>query len=278
MRHIEEDKILQNLKELNIYGFTKVEGVLEQFEIDKLKCIIEEYYTEFNKDNQQAYGGTPKRDVNDKILYNLQNKDKYFVDILSCPIVERIAKDKLNDKFYRLLPDSEPNYTLLYYNARSSGDSLDLHIDSNIPYVGHNTTVMQFAFVLEDSDEMNGCTVVVPGSHQSGEYSDRDLKNQLPIIAKAGDFICWDSRLWHGTLPNKSNRSRWAIIATLGRWWIKPSMDITRNLPEKIYSELTDKQKLLLGYCSIPPKNEFERTNTKCGYDFIKPTVSDYYD
>jgi ectoine hydroxylase-related dioxygenase (phytanoyl-CoA dioxygenase family) len=136
---------------------------------------------------------------------------------------------------------------------------------------------MQFAFVLEDTDEMNGCTVVIPGSHQSGEYTDRDMKKRLPVTAKAGDLICWDSRLWHGTLPNKSNRSRWVLMATLGMWWIKPSMDITRNLPEKIYSGLTNRQKVLLGYCSIPPINEFERTNTKCGHDFIKPTVSDYY-
>ena len=223
------------------------------------------------------YDGKPKRDIDDKILYNLQNKDKFFVDILGCPVIEKIAISKLNDKYYRFLPDSKPNYTLLYFNARSSGKELDLHIDSNIPFIGPYTSVMQFAIMLEDSDENNGCTVVVPGSHQSGEYSNRNLDNKISVTAKAGDIVCWDSRLWHGTLPNKSKKSRWAIIATLGRWWIKPSMDIPRGLPEHIYTELTNKQKVLLGYCAIPPKNEFERINTKCGYDFIKPSVKDYF-
>jgi len=277
MKSITNINLLKSLKELKVYGFTKIEQVLEDSEVNKLKLLVEKEYSILNKSIKRSYSGTPDRDLSDKILYNLQNKNKYFVDILSCPIIEEIAKDKLNDKFYRFIPESDPNYTLLYYNARSSGEALDLHIDSNIPFIGPHTTVMQFVFMLEDSDEENGCTVVVPGSHQSGEYSDRDLKNKHPIIAKAGDLICWDSRLWHGTLPNKSNTSRWAIIATLGRWWIKPSMDIPRKLPEHIYSELTNKQKVLLGYCSIPPLHELERANTKCGYDFLKSSVRDYY-
>ena len=43
---------------------------------------------------------------------------------------------KLNDKYYRFLPDSVPNYILGGYNGRSSGDKLDLHIDSFMPYTG----------------------------------------------------------------------------------------------------------------------------------------------
>ena len=174
MRNIEEYRILKCLNDLNVYGYTKVEGVLDNLEVEKLKSIVEKHYKITNKIKKNKYRGVPQRDKQDKILYNLQNKDKYFIDILGCPLVERIAKEKLNDKYYRFLPESENNYTLLYYNARSSGDMLDLHIDSFIPFIGPNLSVMQFVFVLEDMDEMNGCTVVVPKSHQSGEYSNRE--------------------------------------------------------------------------------------------------------
>ena len=40
----------------------------------------------------------------------------------------------------------------------------------------------------------------------------------------------WDSRLWHGTHKNLSNKSRWSIIATMGMWWVMPSMDIIRSI------------------------------------------------
>ena len=135
---------------------------------------------------------------------------------------------------------------------------------------------MQWLFVLDKFDEQNGCSVLVPGSHQSGRYTDRNLENLTPVIANPGDVIMWDSRLWHGSMENISKKSRWALIATLGMWFLKPSMDIVKSMPQSIYKELTDEQKVLMGFCSIPPKNEFERNNTKTGFESLKKNVSDY--
>ena len=196
--------------------------------------------------------------------------------MLVSPVVTAIASAKLNDPHYRFLPDSVPNYVLQYYNARSSGQKLDLHIDSHIPFIGEFTNMMQFVFLLQDSDTENGCTVVVPGSHKSGTFTDRDLKNVQPLTGKAGDLIFWDSRLWHGTLENITGRSRWALIATIGMWWVKPSMDIVRSMNDDIYRQCTDQQKQLLGFCAVPPTDPLQRNNTKCGYDFLKPSVKDY--
>ena len=76
--------------------------------------------------------------------------------------------------------------------------------------------------------------------------------------------------------PYLSNKSRWSIIATMGMWWVMPSMDIIRSIDNNIYKSCSNMQKQLLGFCSIPPINEFERNNTKCGYDFLKKNISDY--
>ena len=98
-----------------------------------------------------------------------------------------------------------------------------------------------------------------------------------PIIANAGDVIVWDSRLWHGSKKNIVKSSRWSLIATLGMWFLKPSMDIPKSIPQEIYKQLTDEQKSVMGCCSIPPINEFDRNNTKCGYDYLKDNVKDYF-
>jgi hypothetical protein len=59
-------------------------------------------------------------------------------------------------------------------------------------------------------------------------------------------------------------------------WWVKPSMDIIRGLKDDIYQKCTDQQKQLLGFCSIPPINPLERTNTKTGYDLLKKNINEY--
>lgn len=245
---------------------------------DLIAELLKKINHEYSQTSHREILGVPDRDVDDKVLYNLQSLDKKFIDILCFEPVVEIAKNFLNDPYYRHLESDLPNFTLNYFNARSSGAKLDLHIDSGAPFKGEYPTAMQFVFLLEDSNENNGCTVIVPQSHQSGKYSDRslDLSDQVKLEGKSGDLIIWDSRTWHGALENTSGLSRWAIIATLTRWWIKPAMDIVRTIDEEMYARCSDHQKQLLGFCSIPPTNPFERVNTKCGYEFLRPKLADY--
>jgi hypothetical protein len=267
---------MQILKQLDAYGYAKLSSFLLPETLQSLLTLTQSYYSEINAAGKIHYAGTPDRNKDDKILYNLQNIDKTYIDLISSQAITSIAKVKLNDPHYRFLPSDVPNYVLQYFNARSSGQKLDLHIDSHIPFTGDYTNMMQFVILLEDSTEENGCTVVVPGSHKSGKFTDRDLENVIPLTGKAGDLVCWDSRLWHGTLENYSGKSRWALIATLSMWWVKPSMDIVRGMNSAIYVQCNNQQKQLLGFCSVPPINPMERNNTKCGYDFLKSTLNEY--
>jgi ectoine hydroxylase-related dioxygenase (phytanoyl-CoA dioxygenase family) len=273
MKEFTLNEYQQNLKELTVYGYTVVKGLLSEDEVDYYKKETENLY---NKHKDESYGGTVARDTKDKIIYNLQNKSKTLIDILLNDWCDNFYRDLLNDPYHRYLPETEINANLHYFNARSSGKALDLHIDSHIPYQGENPIIMQYVFFLEDSHADNGCTIVVPGSHQSGTFTDRDLKKVTELHAKAGDLVIWDSRLWHGTRENTSNESRWALVATVGMWWIKQTMDITGSMPQEIYDQLSVKQKAFMGFCAIPPKSELDRINTKCGYDFLKESVSDY--
>ena len=55
-------------------------------------------------------------------------------------------------------------------------------------------------FVLEDMYEKNG-SIVVPGSHQSGRFTNREFTNYKIVNAKAGDVLMLDNRT--GTEPLK---------------------------------------------------------------------------
>ena len=52
-------------------------------------------------------------------------------------------------------------------------------------------------------------------------------------------------------------------------WWLKPAVDIVRSIDKKIYSKCNKRQNNF-GFCAIPPKNIYERNNTKNGYSFLK--------
>lgn len=276
-RDCEHQELEQAQEELGAYGYTKIAGYLTQQAISKLLTIVDDHYQSINQFGKHAYQGVPLRDENDKVVYSVYNLNRLFLDLLVTPLVRQVAMGRLNDEYYRFLPDHVPNYILLYYNARSSGRKLDLHIDSHIPILGDRTIAMQFAFLLEDSGIDNGCTYVVPGSHKSGVYANRNLNRVEPITGRAGDLVIWDSRIWHGAHENITGKSRWALIATLGMWWMKQSQDITRGMSDGIYKECSDEQKQLLGFCSIPPADPMIRINTKSGYDFLLPSVTDYY-
>jgi ectoine hydroxylase-related dioxygenase (phytanoyl-CoA dioxygenase family) len=216
----------------------------------------------------------PYLNQNQPMVYNLQNKDHEFLRLLfEPPLLEQLLVHFLNDPWYRAIPAGKPNYILRSYLGRSSLGELPLHIDSFIPYRGRHVIAMQAVIVLEGMDEDNGCTVVVPGSHQAGEYVDQaSRKDAVPVRARAGDLIVWDSRLWHGTTRNDGGRSRWTLIATFTRWWLKQAFDLPAALPPAIFERLTPEQKAILGFCTIPFADETRGIDFKQGYEALAQT------
>jgi len=256
----------KKIKEIEKNGYCVIKKFLPKKTVDELLKKINFHY---NLNKNRKYNGVPPRDSRDKILYNLQNKDYKFIKILTNKKILKIAKYFLNDETYKFLSKEKPNFIINYFNARSSGNKLDLHIDSWIPYLGKKTHMMQFVFLLEKSTENNGCTIVVKNSHRSGKNPDNKFKKLTSISGNPGDLIIWDSRLWHGTKENINNSSRWAIVTTISAWWVKQAMDMPKSLPKNIYKKCNNLEKQLLGFCSMPPADETKRINTKCGYEIL---------
>ena len=67
-------------------------------------------------------------------MYNLQYKDYQFVKLFSNKVIKEIARIFKWPILSILKPDTE-NYILKYYNARSSVNKLDLHIDTYMPFL-----------------------------------------------------------------------------------------------------------------------------------------------
>ena len=209
----------------------------------------------------------PKLNQGHDIVYSLEWQDHTFLrTILNHKIVFDILKSSLNDSWYKQLPAELPNFILRAMIARSGGSKrLPLHIDSFIPNAGKLSFLMQVALILEDQTIENGCTFCLPGSHKWDHYADNLAYNDelVPIESKAGDIIIWDSRLHHGAFENTTASSRWSVIATFSRWWIKQNYQTDKNLKTDFISKLTTEEKIVLGLCSLPPLNVHERVDIK---------------
>ena len=90
------------------------------------------------------------------------------------------------------------------------------------------------------------------------------------INAKQGSALIFNGNLWHGGSEKNNNDTRWALVLGYARWFIKPSFDFMLNAPAQIYKKLTNKQKSLLGFDLIPPKDEFTRMTRRSKF-FEKP-------
>ena len=255
---------MSSIQSIEDNGFVILRNRLSQ---DKVFKFLKVCNDEFKK-SKSSKKDVPFLNQNTPVVYNIQNKNLEIIEyLLDNKEIEDILIHFLNDKFYRQIDQSQPNYILRAIGSRSSNVELPLHIDSFIPFIGNELIAMQVSIILEDQSIENGCTFIIPGSHKSGKYADKtkELK-RIPLTPKKGDIVIWDSRIWHGAYENKTNLTRWAIIATFARWWVKQQFDIPNNLPSKFKNKLTDKQLSILGNCSIPPNDESESIDMKKGY------------
>lgn len=261
--------------EIKEKGYTQLKSLISQEDINRIKCSV--ISLSDNNGNIGSDDGTPYLNQGHKIVYNVQNKDISLYTLFTRnQVIREILIQCLNDQWYKQIPKDKSNYILRSLIARTSGPhQMPLHIDSFIPNNGDYIWMMQVSIILEPQNQINGCTVVIPGSHKFGEYAPQDwFKYASPVISEPGDVVIWDSRLWHGAYENQTENTRWALIGTFGRWWIKQNFQITNALPKEFISELTDEELSILGYCSLPAYDEHDRLDIKAGYDILKKIKS----
>ncbi len=206
----------------------------------------------------------------EKVVYNLHNKGSIWFRLFENRKIIKILNIILKDGSYK---NSEPFY-LNNISARcpfKGNEGQPIHLDSNLPGVNYNL-VTNVIWYFDDVNELNGTTMIVPKSHKLKKYANNNkrIKNLKYINAKKGSVLIFNANLWHGGSAKGDNNSRWALVLGYARWFIKPSFDYMKNTPRKIFNKLTKKQKSLLGFDTIPPKDEFTRLSRKSKF-YEKP-------
>jgi len=255
-------------------GYVLLNDVLDNKLCEMYKNMLNQdigKYSKFHANSQKTDHGLNNKDM-EKIVYNLHNKRIEYFDLCDHPKVFPIIKKMLQEGSYQ----NSNQFNLLGFDARNPSKNSkpqQLHLDSSLPGQGRFALMMVAIFMLDDFTKDNGTTRIVPGSHLRSDYSEnnKEYDNEISIEAKQGSVLIFDGSIWHGGGKKISDDSRWAIIPSYGRSFIKPAFNFSENIPSDIFNQLTDERKKLLGLNSCPPKDEFTRiTRLSENYEWKK--------
>jgi ectoine hydroxylase-related dioxygenase (phytanoyl-CoA dioxygenase family) len=190
------------------------------------------------------------------VLRTMFRFDPIFFKFLEMPEVLRIVDITVSNSAIMhlqngfILPSLPPNDTPKVFQNR-------FHRDFKRILNGYMCSINTF-FAIDDFNENNGATLVVPGTHQVNEEPSLEYsqKNAIPLVCPAGSMVVFDSTLWHAAGVNSSGKDRLAINHQFTRSYIKQQVDYVRSVDISKLG-LHERTKQLLGwYTRIPTSIE----------------------
>jgi len=255
-KNIAHSKFEENIESFNLRGYFIAENIFSEKEVKFFKQKMKLLWTK----QVDKYGEKLLKKIGDYgVLRAMMEEDRTFLDLI---IDERIFQ------FVRFI----------------LGDSAILHLQNGIilfPSISHNqaryhkdfpknfipskTLSINTFILIDDFNQENGGTWVLPGSHKYTELpSDQFIKqNEIQINAKSGSVLIFDSMLWHKGGWNKTKKERAGINQQYTKPFIKQQLDYPVILKDKVEKESKIAQ--TLGIWTIPPKSvdEYRVTDPK---------------
>ena len=100
-------------------------------------------------------------------------------------------------------------------------------------------------YVLQDVDEHNGGTLLVPGSHRANGTPETGLYGPLPrpinLEAPAGTVLMFDGRLLHGGAVNHSDDFRYVLTNSVVKPWARQQENFVLGMNPEVLAAASDK-------------------------------------
>jgi len=130
-----------------------------------------------------------------------------------------------------------------------------LHHDDGIYPLArpHDEVVLSTMWALDDFEEANGATRIVPGSHRW--VDERPSSSSATIVAEmpAGSVVFYLGSVWHGGGANATPRSRLGVILEYAASWLRQQENHILAVPAEVVRGLPERLQELLGYNIRPP-------------------------
>jgi ectoine hydroxylase-related dioxygenase (phytanoyl-CoA dioxygenase family) len=208
-------------------GYVLVRGVYSPDEIRKLESefdrIVEQIQACGENTNARWEGDAmDKLGANDLVVHHTHNVQQYSAAWLAAllhPSFLEASRDLLG-------PDVILHHTKLFHKPPENGAPFPMHQDWSYFPTKKDTMLAAVVHVSRADDSM-GCLRVYPGSHRLGRKDessgwtdenwlrDYPIEGATPVEAEAGDVLFFHYLTVHGSLPNRSQKSRKTVLVQL---------------------------------------------------------------
>ena len=243
------------LSEIRSNGYCTVQGVFsKQFCLDKISKL--ENILKKLKNKNKYFGSN-----NNQVIYNYFYHDISLIKLVHNKYIDKIMKNLIDDNYVLISPSARNPRMVSDKKLSKKTSGFGWHVDSKVIEKKSRALIKPsvnfFAIIaLEDFTEKNASTEYVIKSHKlyrKPENRKKKFKSKF-MRAKAGSIIFFDTALWH-QVGKPSKFSRWSIFNMYGPWYMKPYFRFTDGLSSKLIKKLSKKEKKILHFNSIPPKN-----------------------
>lgn len=139
-----------------------------------------------------------------------------------------------------------------------------LHQDQSLiaPFFTREAPVLvNTIYILQDVDEANGGTLIIPGSHRpngvGGELFGR-LPPPINLEARAGTIVLKDGRVLHGGAVNRSDRLRYIITNSVVKPWIRQQENFLLTVSPAVLEHASEKFLWRAGFQATAGRNMVE--------------------
>ncbi|MDO8544720.1 MAG: phytanoyl-CoA dioxygenase family protein [Opitutaceae bacterium] len=130
-------------------------------------------------------------------------------------------------------------------------------------------------YILQDVDEVNGGTLIVPGSHR--KYRNGETFGAIPppinLEARAGVIMLMDGRVLHGGAVNRSDKLRYIITNSVVKPWVKQQESFLVTVSPEVLAKASPKFLWRAGFQSTAVRNMVEGYGYRGNVALATPTA-----
>lgn len=202
-------------------GYVILENILTKKKILEIKNKIYEIYKN-EKKSRALYNYKFDKSNRTKRIWNLTNKSKVFRNLIQNKEVNHFMEWIFNRK------TNHQKYFLSSFQAnilQGGAKAQKLHIDTPVPEPLPSWPLKANSiWMLDDFNENNGATEVLPGSHKfrfKPKKKDNRNKKIIKCLGSAGSVIITHGALWHRAGSNNSTKNRLALLGSFAASYVK---------------------------------------------------------
>lgn len=232
-------------------------------------CLIEDGMSKEQCDNfrkrlwEQAEGerlaGMAQPTPSGQYVNTLVNKGDCFMKcveqnpeaVQAGPLIEQLMDETLGKGWIC--------HSFLSNGADPGGYPQGLHIDQGplLPWLTEEApALVNTMYIPQDVNEVNGSTLVIPGSHKElikagsgGEIG--ELPPAVNLEAKAGTIMVFDGRLLHGTGVNRSEERRFVATMSNVKSWMRSQENWVLSISPEVLQTASPKLLHRMGFQAL---------------------------